>query len=108
MIEPKIDDRAYDHDRFYRHGVFKSGSSCLRFAPDYGYFRRHAAILKRLPCLQLTFHSFLAIGTMADFSAQRACTRKFHITSERHDDGFQHPVYPIGLKKVHIFLDIPA
>ena len=31
------------------------------------------------------------IGTMADFSGQRACTRKFHMTSNRHDDGFQHP-----------------
>ena len=25
------------------------------------------------------------------FSAQRACTRKFHMTSDRHDDDFQHP-----------------
>ena len=28
---------------------------------------------------------------MADFSAQRACTRKFRMTSDSHDDGFQHP-----------------
>ena len=33
----------------------------------------------------------LAIGMMADFSVQRACTRKFHMTLDRHDDGFQHP-----------------
>ena len=91
MFEPKIDDRAYHHDRFYRHGVFKSGSSCLRFTQDYGYFRRYDDVLKRLPCLQLNFQSPLAIGMMADFSAQRACTRKFHMTSDRHDDGFQHP-----------------
>ena len=91
MVEPKIDDRAYVHDRFYRHGVFKSGSSCLRFSPDYGYFRRHDEVLKRLPCLQLKFQSPLAIGMMADFSAQRACTREFHMTLNRHDDGFQHP-----------------
>ena len=90
MVEPKIDDRAYFHDRFYRHGVFKSGASCLRFPPDYGYFRRHDDVLKRLPCLQLKFQSSLSIGMMADFSAQRACTRKFHMTADRHDDGFQH------------------
>ena len=28
---------------------------------------------------------------IADFSAQRACTRKSHMTLNRHDDGFQHP-----------------
>ena len=91
MVEPKIDDRAYFHDQFYRHGVFKSGSSCLRSTPDYGYFRRHDDVLKRLPCLQLKFQSFLGAGTIADFSSQHACTRKFHTTSDRHDDGFQHP-----------------
>ncbi len=88
MVEPKIDDRAYDHDQFYRHGVFKSEASCLRFTTDYGYFRRHDDVLKRLPCLQLKFQNSLAIGMMADFSAQRACTRKFHMTLDRHDDGF--------------------
>lgn len=72
MVEPKNDDRAYNHDRFYRHGVFKSGVPCLRFSPDYGYFRRHDDVLKRLPCLQLKFQSFLAIGMMAVFSAKRA------------------------------------
>ena len=91
MFEPKIDVRAYYYDRFYRHGVFKSESSCLRFTPDYGHFRRHDDDLKRLPCLQLKFQSSLVIGMMADFSVQRACTRKFHMTSDRHDDGFQHP-----------------
>ena len=90
MVEPKIDDRAYDHDRFSRHSVLKSGS-CLRFIPDYGYFRRHDDVLKRLPCLQLKFQSSLAIGMMADFSAQHACTHKFHMTSDHHDDGFRHP-----------------
>ena len=69
----------------------KSGSSCLRFTPEYGHFRRHADVLKRLPCLQLKFQSSIAIGMMADFSAQRACTHKFHITSYRHDDGFRTP-----------------
>ena len=91
MVELKIDDRAYIHARFYRHVVFKSGSSCLRFTPDYGYFRRHDDVLKRLPCLQLKFQCSLVIGMMADFSAQRACTRKSHMTSDRHDDGFQPP-----------------
>ena len=91
MVELKIDDRAYDHNRFYRHGVLKSGSSCLRFTPDYGYFRRYDDVLKRLPCLHLNFQSPLAIGMMADFSAQRACTRKSHMPSDSHDDGFQHP-----------------
>ena len=52
----------------------------------YGYFRRHDDVIKRLPCLQLKFQSSLAIGMMADFSAQRVCTRKFHMTSDRHDD----------------------
>ena len=55
MVVPKIDDRAYNRDRFSRHDVLKSKSSCLRFPPDYGHFRRHADILKRLPCLQLIF-----------------------------------------------------
>ena len=91
IVELKIDDRAYDHARFYSHLVFKSGSSCLRFTPDYGYFRSHDDVLKRLPCLQLKFQSPLAIGMMADFSAQRACTRKFHMTSDSHDDRFQSP-----------------
>ena len=90
MVEPKIDDRAYDHDRFSRHSVLKSGS-CLRFIPDYGYFRSHDDVLKRLPCLQLKFQSSFAIGMMADFSAQHACTHKFHMTSDHHDDGFRHP-----------------
>ena len=87
MAEPKIDDRAYYYDRFYRHGVFKSG--CLRFTPD-GYFRRHDDVLKRLPCLQLKFQNPLSIGMMADFSAQHACTRKFHMTSDNHFVHF-HP-----------------
>ena len=91
MVESKIDDRAYYHARFYRHDVFKSVSSCLRFTSDFGYFRRHDDVLKRLPCLQLKFQSSIAIGMMADFSAQRACTRKSHMTSDRHDDGFQPP-----------------
>ena len=91
MIEPKIDGRAYYYDRFYRHSVFKSESSCLRSTTDYGHFRRHDDVLKRLPCLQLKFQSSLTIGMMANFSAQRACTRKFYMTSDSHDDGFQHP-----------------
>ena len=90
MIEAKTDDRAYYHDQFYRHGVFKSGSSCLQFPQNYAYFRRHDDVLKRLSCLQLNFQSSLAIGMMPDFSDQRACTCKFHMTSERHDDGFHH------------------
>ena len=53
---------------------------------DYGYFRRHDDVLKRLPCLQLKFQSSLAIGMIADFSAQRDCTRNSHMTSDRHDD----------------------
>ena len=73
MLEPQNDDRAYDHDRFYRHGVFKSGSSCLRFTPDYGYFRKHDDVLKRLPCLQLKFQRSPASGTMMGFEAYRAC-----------------------------------
>ena len=77
MVESKIDDRAYYHARFYRHDVFKSVSSCLRFTSDFGYFRRHDDVLKRLPCLQLKFQSSLSIGMMADFSVQGACTRKF-------------------------------
>ena len=89
MVEPKIDDRAYNHDQFYRHGVFKAGAPCLRFSPDYVYFRSHDDVLKRLPCLQLKFQSFFTIGMMVDFSAQRACTRKFYMTSDRHDDDFQ-------------------
>ena len=91
MVEPKTDDRAYDHDRIYRHSVFKSGSSCPRFPQKYGHFRRHADILKCLPCLQLKFRSSLAIGMMVEFSAQSACTHKFHMTSDRYDDGFQPP-----------------
>ena len=95
MVEPKVDDHACDHARFYRHGVFKFRSSCLRFPPDYGYFRRHDDVLKYLQCLQLKFQSSLAIGMMAEFSAQRACTRKSHMTSDRHDDGFQPPGMPM-------------
>ena len=73
MLEPQNDDRAYDHARFYRHGVFKSGASCLRFTPDYGYFRKHDDVLKRLPCLQLKFQRSLAEGTMMGFEAYHAC-----------------------------------
>ena len=91
MVESKMDDRAYYHDRFFRHDVLKAGASCLRFTSGNGHFRRHDDILKRLPCLQLKFQSSLAIGMMAYFSAQCACTRKFHMTADRHDDGFQHP-----------------
>ena len=73
MLEPKIDDRAYNSDRFPWHDVLKSESSCLRFTPDYGHFRRHAYILKRLPCLQLIFQRFLAVGMMIGFEACHAC-----------------------------------
>ena len=40
---------------------------------------------------------------MADFSARRACTRKFHMMSNCHDDGFQHPtcLHCIFLKLSH-------
>ncbi len=62
-----MDDRAYYYNRFYRHIAFKSKSSCLRFAQNIGYFRRHDDVLKRLSCLQLKFSSFLAAGMMADF-----------------------------------------
>ena len=74
MVEPKIDDRAYNYNQFYRHDVLKSGLSCLRFTLDYGHFRRHDDVLKRLPCLQLKFQSSLALGMMRIFEAQRACT----------------------------------
>ena len=60
---------------------------------DYGYFRRHDDVLKRLPCLQLKFQSSLIVGMKADFEAQHDCTRKFHAVSDRHDDGFQHPAW---------------
>ena len=63
------------------------------YSIDYGYFRRHDDVLKRLPCLQLKFQSSITIGMMANFSAQRACTRKSHMASDSHDDGFQHPTY---------------
>ena len=67
MLEPKMDDRAYYYNRFYRHVAFKSKSSCLRFAQNIGYFRRHDDVFKHLSCLQLKFSSFLAAGMMADF-----------------------------------------
>ena len=73
MLEWKIDDRAYNSDRFSRHDVLKSSSSCLRFAPDYGHFRRHADILKRLPCLLLIFFRSVAVGMMMIFEAYHAC-----------------------------------
>ena len=73
MLEWKIDDRAYNSDRFSRHDVLKSRSSCLRFAPVYGHFRRHADILKRLPCLQLIFFRSVAVGMMMIFEAYHAC-----------------------------------
>ena len=72
--------------------VFSNPGHC-----DYGLAQIMAisvgtmTFLKRLPCLQLIFQSSLAIGMIADFTAQRACTRKFYMTSDRHDDGFQHP-----------------
>ena len=81
MVERKMDDRAYYYDQFYRHDIFISGSSCLRFTPDYGHFRRHADILKRLPCLQLKFQRSPAAGTMMGFEAYHAC-------------GWQMPQFP--------------
>ena len=90
MVEPKIDDRAYNQDWFSRHDAFKSGVACLRFAPDYGHFRRHADVLKRLPCLQLNFFSILAVGMKTVFEAKCACNRKFYAATDRHEDVFRH------------------
>ena len=73
MVELNKDDRAYYFNRFYRHGVQKPGTSCLRFTPDYGHFRRHDDILKRLPCLQLKFQSSISVGMMMGFEAYHAC-----------------------------------
>ena len=68
-----MDDRAYYHDRFFRHDVLKAGASCLRFTSGNGHFRRHDDILKRLPCLQLKFQGSLAVGMMMDSEAYHAC-----------------------------------
>lgn len=73
MLEPKMDDCAYYYDRFSRHDVLKSGASCLWFAPDNGHFRRHDDVLKRLPCLQLKFQSFFAVGMTMVFEVHHAC-----------------------------------
>ena len=53
MVEPKIDDRAYYYDRFYRHGVFKSGA--------YG----------------LTKIMVISVGTMMVFSTRHAYAVSF-------------------------------
>ena len=63
MMEQKNDDHAYNLDRFSRHDALKSESSCLRFTPDNGHFRRHVDVLKRLPCLAVSFWSFLMMMT---------------------------------------------
>ena len=73
MVELNKDDRAYYFNRFYRHGVQKPGTSCLRFTPDYGHFRRHDDVLKRSPCLQLKFQRAFAVGMMMGFEACHAC-----------------------------------
>ena len=72
MLESKSDDRAYYYDLFSRHDILNSGASCLRFTPDYGHFRRHDDVLKRLPCLQLKFQSYLAVGMTMSFEAYHA------------------------------------
>ena len=83
MLEPETDDRDYNSDRFSRHDVLKLRSTCLRFAPVYGHFRRHADILKRLPCLQLIFSRSVAVGMMMIFEAYHACACKFFAASDR-------------------------
>ena len=37
--------------------------------PNFGHFRRHDGILKRLPCLRLKFPNFLTVGMLGHFRA---------------------------------------
>ena len=66
------------------------GNRAYGLPQDYGYFRRHDERFKALTMPAVEILEFPRHRHDGVFLAQRACTRKFHMTSDSHGDGFQH------------------